>query len=173
MKKISAVILVSICVLFVVSISFAQEKEIVLSEFRPTLTGHKNIAFVQASTVDPDKKVVFWRKDEPEYVLVAALGGGFWGKGAGVQIGAKGEKICFGEAHVSIDAESGFIGNLDYEGSEYTFIGKVKLLNYTFESDEKEPLVLVLVKDKGFVYVKGKGTVTTPKGDKINLGPAK
>ena len=145
-------------------------KEIIFPDFKPTLSGHKNNAFVQTDKVGADKKemVVFWRKDRPEYVLVAALGGAFWG--GGFQIGANGEKKCNGEAHVAIDGESQFTGNLDYDGSTYTFLGKASLLKYTFESSENDPLVLKLVKDKGFVYVKGEGTVTKPDGDKIDLG---
>jgi uncharacterized protein YraI len=150
-----------------------KQKEIDLSDFKPTLSGYKNNAFVQTDTVGPDKKemVVFWRKDQPEYVLVTALGGVFLG--GGFQIGAHGEQKCFGEAHVAIDGETQFTGNLDYEGSTYTFIGKVKLLKYTFDSTEDDPLVLKLIKDKGFVYVKGKGTVTTTKVYTIHLGPSK
>src|SRR3990172_12208735 len=70
-----------------------QEKGIVLAEFKPTLSGHKNIAFIETDKVGPERKemLVFWKKDEPTYTLVAALGGRFWGKGAGVKIGSNGE----------------------------------------------------------------------------------
>jgi len=172
-RKSLAAMLVFLCAMFAVALSFAQEKKIDLSDFKPTLSGHKNNAFVQTDIVGLDKKemVVFWRKDQPEYVLVTAIGG-FFIKG-GIQFGAHGEKKCFGEAHVAIDGETEFTGNLDYEGSTYTFIGKVMLLKYTVDSTEDDPLVLKLIKDKGFVYVKGRGTITTPKGDTIDLGPSK
>ena len=146
-------------------------KEIVLADFKPTLSGHKNNAFVETMQVGPDRKemVVFWKKDEPNYTLVAALGGAFWGDGLQVHIGSHGEKICFGEAYVAINGDSQFVANLDYDSSIYTFIGTVRLLKYTFSSDEKDPLVFKLVKDKGLVYVKGKGTITTSEGKKITV----
>ena len=153
---------------FTVSSLTAQEKkEIVFPDFKPTLTGHKNNAFVRMGKDGPEK-AVFWRKDEPKYTLVAALGGGFWG--GGFEIGRNGEKILFGECYVAIDSDTQFSGNLDYEDSVYTFIGKVRLLKHTFESDEKDPLVFKLLKNKGFVHVTGRGAVTTPKGDKIVIG---
>jgi tetratricopeptide (TPR) repeat protein len=156
-----------------VILATSARQEIIFPDFKPTLSGHKNNAFVQTDKVGADEKemVVFWRKDLPEYVLVTALGGVFWG--GGFQIGANGEKKCIGEAHVAIDGETQFTGNLDYDGSTYTFLGKVSLLEHTFESSENDPLVLRLVKDKGFVYVRGKGTVTKPDGDKTDLSALK
>jgi len=76
-------------------------------------------------------------------------------------------KILFGDSHVAIDGESEFVGNLDYEGSTYTFIGTVRLLKHIFSSNENDPLVFKLVKDAGFVHVKGKGSITAPEGSKI------
>ncbi len=84
--------------------------EMVLPAFKPTLSGHRNNAFLQTDEVGPAGKqmVVAWRKEGPDYTLVAALGGSFWGDG--LQIGANGEKICFGETHVAID------GGPEYDG---------------------------------------------------------
>jgi hypothetical protein len=164
--------------LFILAVSairgFAQQgkvTDIVLPEFNPTLSGYKNNALVKMEKVGPQKKemTVFWKKDEPKYNLVAAQGGLI--RGRGVSIGANGEKICKGETHIAIDGNSQFVGNLDYQDSIYTFLGKVRLMNHTFISDEKAPLVFKMVKNKGFVYVSGKGSVETPKGAKIAIPP--
>jgi hypothetical protein len=40
---------------------------------------------------------------------------------------------------------------------------------YVFQSNAKAPLVFKLVKDVGYVYVKGRGSVQTPDGKKYNL----
>ena len=37
---------------------------------------------------------------------------------------------------------------------------------YSFAGDSKDPLVFKLVKDAGYVYISGKGTLTTPDGKK-------
>jgi hypothetical protein len=157
-------------------------KEAVLQDIKPTLSGHTNCAFVQMEKMGSKEMTVFWKKDEPGYELVTAFGGWFYGKNAGgkigmstirfdatnsdsaVNFGGHGEIITFGEAHVVTDGDALFTGNLDYDESSYTFLGNVRLLKHTFSSDKKDPLVFKLIKDKGFMYVKGRGSVTRPDG---------
>ena len=74
-----------------------------------------------------------------------------------------------GDAHIAIDGDTEFTGNLDYAESTYTFLGNVRLLKHQFESDEKDPLVFKLVKDKGLLYLKGKGKVTLPDGKIVTI----
>jgi hypothetical protein len=159
-------------VLLAARMGYAQQtREVMLSAFKPTITGHVNNALVK-SVIGSDKKemVVFWKKDSPEFTLVAALGGTFLG-GGGFQVGAQGEKIGLGETQIAIDGEIAwqFVGNLDYDESTYTFVGTVRLLKHTFASSDNTPLVFKLVKDKGFVYLKGTGKVTTPEGKTIDF----
>lgn len=59
--------------------------------------------------------------------------------------------------------------NLDYAESTYTFLGTVRLMKHVFSSDEKDPLVFKLVKDKGFMHVKGSGKVQLPDGDILTI----
>lgn len=56
-------------------------------------------------------------------------------------------------------------------GSKHMYIGEVKDIGegYSFKSAEDDPLQFKVDKDKGYTYVKGKGTVTTPNGRVINL----
>lgn len=164
-------VVITIMAILISSYAYAQGNEIVFPAFKPTLSGYKNNAFVEMGK----KGVFFWKKDEPEYKLVAAMGGMVWGRGAGIKIGKNGVKIGLGETHmgIHIDGETYFTGNLDYEGSVYTFIGEVRLLEHAFKSNSENPLVFTLVKDKGLVYVKGVGTVTKPDGRKIILDNSK
>ena len=49
-------------------------------------------------------------------------------------------------------------------GAKHTWIGKLTYAGYTFDSDKDDPLQFMVDEDKGYVYVKGKGTVTMPDG---------
>lgn len=49
-------------------------------------------------------------------------------------------------------------------GSINTWIGKNEIFGYTFDSDKDDPLKFRVDREKGYVYVKGKGIVTTPDG---------
>ena len=146
------------------------DQEFVLEELKPTLSGHQNRAFVETKTAGtpPKKMLTFWKEDKPGYTLVTALGGSFWGEKAGVQIGANGEKITFGKAHVAIEDDQ-FVGNLDYDGSAYTFLGEVRLMGHVFKSNQEKPLVFRLAKDQGFVYMSGEGSVVTKDGKTVIL----
>ena len=54
-------------------------------------------------------------------------------------------------------------------GIKHTWIGKLTYAGYTFDSNEKRPLQFTVDKDKGYLYVKGKGTVKTPNGEIVKL----
>lgn len=71
---------------------------------------------------------------------------------------------------LNCDSPDWFVGSLDYEGSIYSFVGKIKLLGWTFESAPDAPLVFSLHKSKGLIYVSGKGTVYGKDGTKTVLG---
>jgi hypothetical protein len=60
-------------------------------------------------------------------------------------------------------------GGLYCHKAKHTLIGEVSIFNYLFKSDNDNPLQFVVDKDKGYVYVKGKGTITKPDGKIINL----
>ncbi len=48
--------------------------------------------------------------------------------------------------------------------AKHTWIGKIKYAGYTFSSDKDNPLQFRVDKDKGYVYVRGKGVITGPDG---------
>ncbi len=54
-------------------------------------------------------------------------------------------------------------------GAKHTWIGTLTYGGYTFISDKDEPLQFMVDKDKGYVYVKGKGTVKMPDGKTVKL----
>jgi len=54
-------------------------------------------------------------------------------------------------------------------GARHTWIGRVVYKGYIFQSDEDNPLQFKIVKDEGYKYVKGKGSVTFPSGKKVSL----
>jgi hypothetical protein len=145
-------------------------KGVVLPGLKPTVGGGdfaENTNCLHVKAGEEKNQVEFWREKEgePGYFFVLK-GGDFWGTVAQED----GFMVCFKGAHISVDGDSGYVGNLDYDHSTFTFIGTVVLMKHTFASDQKEPLVFKLVKDKGAVYVEGKGTVITPEGEKIELG---
>lgn len=147
----------------------------VLRDLKPTLTGNQNRAFVEVKTVGKPGKpmVTFWKKDEPGFTLVTRQGGAMWGEKAGFRVqlnraSMQTEKVLFGAAHLAIEDDQ-FVGNLDYDGSQYTFLGEVRLMGHLFKSGQERPLVFKLVKDQGFVYVSGEGAVLTKDGQTIVL----
>ena len=54
-------------------------------------------------------------------------------------------------------------------GARHTWTGKLTYADYTFDSDENDPLQFVIDEHKGYVYVTGKGTVTLPDGSEVTL----
>jgi hypothetical protein len=149
--------------------------EFVLKDIKPTLSGYTNNAYVTTDTVGQDKMkmTVFTTNKEVKSPLMAVKGGIVWGNvsyglnsdgSSGILHDTNGVMMFEDGAYVAIDGDSQFTGNLDYDGSIYTFSGTVRLLKHVFTSDEKDPLVFKLVKDKGLVYLKGKGKVALPDG---------
>lgn len=61
---------------------------------------------------------------------------------------------------------------LSWAGAEHILLGTVSLEGFTFKSDPSFPLHFKLVQDGGYVYLCGRGTVTTPQGQKHSLGQA-
>ena len=54
-------------------------------------------------------------------------------------------------------------------GVRHVWKGKATYEGYTFESSPDDPLQFVVDRSKGYVYVEGKGTVTTPEGKVVDL----
>ena len=57
-----------------------------------------------------------------------------------------------------------------YPGVEHLYDGKVNNYGYVFDSDPEYPLTFKLVKDMGYVYLCGRGTVTDKDGKSTRLG---
>ena len=55
-------------------------------------------------------------------------------------------------------------------GVEHVIRGKLTLVGHTFESDDAYPLTLKFIKERGYVYLCGRGTVTMPDGKTHRLG---
>jgi hypothetical protein len=49
-------------------------------------------------------------------------------------------------------------------GAKHTWLGKLTYAGYTFDSYSNDPLQFTVDKDKGYVYIKGTGTITLPDG---------
>jgi N-acetylglucosamine kinase-like BadF-type ATPase len=54
-------------------------------------------------------------------------------------------------------------------GAKHTWQGKLTYAGYTFASDATAPLQFMVDKDKGYVYIKGKGSVKFPNGKIVHL----
>lgn len=54
-------------------------------------------------------------------------------------------------------------------GARHTWVGRLNFGGYTFDSDKDDPLQFMVTRDKGYVYIKGKGTVTMPDGTTVLL----
>ncbi len=54
-------------------------------------------------------------------------------------------------------------------GAKHTWEGRLTYANHVFDSDDENPLQFVVDKDKGYVYLGGKGTVTLPDGTAVTL----
>jgi hypothetical protein len=54
-------------------------------------------------------------------------------------------------------------------GAKHTWKGNITYAGYTFASDPNDPLQFQVTRDKGYVYIKGKGTVTMRDGTVVEL----
>lgn len=66
--------------------------------------------------------------------------------------------------------QAGMLGLDWFAGAEHILEGVISLNGYRFESDDKYPLVFKVVKDKGYTYLCGRGTVTDRNGKTTHLG---
>jgi HEAT repeat protein len=57
-----------------------------------------------------------------------------------------------------------------YAGAEHLYDGKILNYQRTFDSDPQYPLTFKLVKGLGYVYLSGRGTITTEDGKAVSLG---
>jgi HEAT repeat protein len=57
-----------------------------------------------------------------------------------------------------------------FAGAEHTFLGVVQVGPYRFQSDKDFPLTFQVVKDVGYVYLCGRGTVQREGGAPVTLG---
>ena len=62
------------------------------------------------------------------------------------------------------------VRTLSWAGAEHVLLGTVSFGGVTFDSDPSFPLHFKLVQDVGYVYLCGRGTVTTAEGQKHSLG---
>lgn len=62
------------------------------------------------------------------------------------------------------------VRTLSWAGAEHILLGTVSFGGFTFDSDPSFPLHFKLVQDVGYVHLCGRGTVTTPEGQKYSLG---
>lgn len=54
-------------------------------------------------------------------------------------------------------------------GAKHILKNKIRMKNYIFESDTKDPLQFLVDKEKGYIYLSGKGTITMPEGKVMKL----
>lgn len=75
---------------------------------------------------------------------------------------------------LSLSFGHGFTGGASpsywYAGAEHVLHGKITLEGYTFESDPRYPLTFKLIRDVGYAYLCGRGTVTDQAGTSHRLG---
>jgi hypothetical protein len=159
----------------------------VIADLKPTVdNGQANKALISTRNVDGKDWLIFSLKKGSEmlycggmWILPATSDGGMWTDERGDRYRYSADGLYMGEhlqllpGAVTIDRfhsegnTAGYTGMLDFNGSEYTFVGNVNLLGDLFSSDNGSPLVFKLVKGVGAVYLSGRGTVTTQGGRKI------
>jgi hypothetical protein len=54
-------------------------------------------------------------------------------------------------------------------GAKHTWIGTLTYAGYTFASDASDPLQFIIDQNRGYVYIGGKGSVTSPDGVVVSL----
>lgn len=108
------------------------------------------------------------------YQLIARRGGPYYNLGSGIggmQVDEIGH-VGVGRIGLILYKSVPFVGNLDSVGAEFIFTDEVSLLGTKFKADPNIPLGFKLVKQKGLVYLFGKGTVVTKDGKVHRLGYA-
>ena len=70
----------------------------------------------------------------------------------------------------SANFTAGMINPDWFSGAEHIMIGKITLNDYIFDSDPAYPLTFKVVKDLGYVYVCGRGTITLPNNKTQEFG---
>ena len=109
----------------------------------PSLYTITDKAFRAVQEVDCVTDVQIIEVNDNQFLLKA-------GEGGGLQI-IMGEMVLWGY------------------GAKHTWIGKLVYAGYTFDSDANDPLQFMVDKEKGYIYVKGKGVVIEPDGKKVSL----
>jgi len=54
-------------------------------------------------------------------------------------------------------------------GAKHTWIGTLTYAGFTFASDASDPLQFIIDQNRGYVYLAGKGSVTSPDGAVVSL----
>ncbi len=164
-----------------------QHTKPVIADLKPTIdNGQANKALISTRKVEGKDWLLFSLKKGSKmlycggmWILPGSAAGGMFTDARGDQYAYSADGLYMGEhlqllpGAVSIDkpnsedSVAGYTGMLDFNGSEYTFVGNVILLGDEFSSNDKNPLVFKLVKGVGAVYVSGEGTVKTQGGKKI------
>jgi hypothetical protein len=54
-------------------------------------------------------------------------------------------------------------------GLQHVWIGTVEFEDYKFESDAENPLMFRVDRERGYIYLSGTGTITTPDGASVDL----
>jgi hypothetical protein len=164
-----------------------QRTRSVIADLKPTIdNGQANKALISTRNVDGKDWLLFSLKKGSGmlycggmWILPATSAGGMWTDERGDRYSYSAAGLYMGghlqllPGAVSIDRfhlegnNPGYTGMLDFNGSEYTFVGNVNLLGDLFASENGNPLVFRLVKGVGAAYVSGRGTVITQDGKKI------
>jgi hypothetical protein len=165
-----------------VSTSGVFARNTALIDLKPTIdNGQANQALVRTRRTGDGDWLLFSLKKGSKMLYYGAMwirpatsAGGIWTDARGDEYSYAADGVYMGDhlqllpGAVAIDnTRASYTGSLDFNGSEYTFAGKVSLLGDAFSSDNSNPLVFKLVKGVGAVYVSGKGTVTTQDRKKL------
>ncbi len=87
-------------------------------------------------------------------------------------------KLLWSRARHTFIAEPGWgvawsrgdVGRGSLPGGEHILHGSGRIFSFRFSSEESYPLTFKFVSGRGYLYMCGKGTLTTPAGKEISLG---
>ena len=74
-----------------------------------------------------------------------------------------------GQVEVSRQPDGTYKEHMWAHGVTHIWVGKCSVGDYVFDGSRWSPLTFRVDKDKGYTYVKGRGTVTMPDGKSIRL----